>query len=154
VIGIASRILTVSGGFQGLGFVVAINTAKKLLALEERVWTGMEGIFLSRKMISRLLNQDLPGGLLIERVVKGSPADKAGLKGGSIPGRILGRDVLFGGDMILEFGTQVACHSECLEHAHERLTKLDRIPVKFLRGGKVIETVIDVSDTRRNFLLE
>ena len=35
VIGISSRILTVSGGFQGLGFVLAINTAKQLLAFIE-----------------------------------------------------------------------------------------------------------------------
>jgi serine protease Do len=45
VIGITSRILSVSGGFQGLGFVVVINTAKQLLALEERIWMGMEGFF-------------------------------------------------------------------------------------------------------------
>ncbi len=46
VVGIASRIITASGGSQGLGFVVSINTAKQLLALEERVWIGFEGIFL------------------------------------------------------------------------------------------------------------
>ena len=42
VIGIASRILTVSGGFQGLGFAVAVNTAKQLMALEDRPWIGIE----------------------------------------------------------------------------------------------------------------
>ncbi len=36
VIAIASRIISVSGGSQGLGFAVAINTAKKLLALGEK----------------------------------------------------------------------------------------------------------------------
>ena len=154
VIGIASRILTVSGGFQGLGFVVAINTAKQLLALEDRAWVGIDGIFLNREKLARLLNLDLAGGLLIQRVAKGSPADKAGLRGGSLPARILGRDTLLGGDLILQLDTQEACHSECLVGARKLLTGLDRISVKFLRGGKVMATVIDVSATRRNFLKE
>ena len=98
VIGIASRILSVSGGFQGLGFVVAINTAKQLLALEDRAWVGIEVIFLNREELAHL-NLDLPGGLLIQRVAKGSPADKAGLRGGSLPARILGQDTLLGGDL-------------------------------------------------------
>ncbi len=152
VIGIASRILTVSGGFQGLGFVVAINTAKQLLALEDRAWVGIEGLFLNREQLSRLLNLDLAGGLLIQRVAKGSPADKAGLRGGSLPARILGQDTLLGGDLILQFGTQEACHSECLVGAREHLRGLDRISVRYLRGGKLMESVIDVSATRRNFL--
>ncbi len=152
VIGIASRILTVSGGFQGLGFVVAINTAKQLMAFEDRPWIGIEGIFLGREQLGSLFNLDLGGGLLILRVVKGSPADKAGLRGGSIPARVSGQDIPLGGDLLLEFGTQETCHSECLAHAHRRISGMDRIPVKFLRGGKTTETVIDVSATRRNFL--
>ncbi len=152
VIGIASRILTVSGGFQGLGFVVAINTAKQLLAFEDRAWIGIEGIFLNGEVLAGLLNLDLEGGLLIQRVVKGSPADKAGLRGGSIPARILGQETLLGGDLILQFDFQEACHSECLVRARELLSGLDRIAVKFLRGGKIMETVIDLSASRRNFL--
>ena len=93
VIGIASRILTVSGGFQGLGFVVAINTAKQLMALEGRPWIGIEGIFLGRQQLGGLFNLDLDGGLLLLRVAKGSPADKAGLRGGLVPARLFGQDV-------------------------------------------------------------
>ena len=154
VIGIASRILTVSGGFQGLGFVVAINTAKQLVALEDRVWIGIEGIFLDQEQLALLLNLDVQGGLLIQRVAKGSPAEKAGLRGGSLPARILNRDILLGGDLIVEMGEQETCHAECLARAHRHVAGLDRIAVKFLRGGKNMETVIDVSATRRNFLEE
>ncbi|MBS1237121.1 MAG: trypsin-like serine protease, partial [Deltaproteobacteria bacterium] len=75
VVGIASRILSVSGGFQGIGFVVPINTAKALLSFKDRFWLGIEGIYLNAEGVARLLNRDLKGGLLIERVAKGSPAD-------------------------------------------------------------------------------
>jgi len=152
VIGIASRIISVSGGFQGLGFVVAINTAKQLMALEDRLWMGIEGIFLDKEMIARLLNRDLDGGLLVERVAKGSPADRAGLKGGTIAGNILGRDFLLGGDLIIRLGDQDACHAECLAKAQKHLIGLNRIPVKFFRDGKIMDIVIDVSSIRRNFL--
>ncbi len=152
VIGIASRILSVSGGFQGIGFVVPINTAKQLLSLKDRVWLGIEGIYLNREGIATLMNRDLKGGLLIERVTKGSPGDKAGLRGGSVPSRMLGRDFLLGGDLIVEFGTKEACNSDCLADANKHFGGINKIPVKFLRGGKMLETTIDLSGTRQNFL--
>jgi serine protease Do len=152
VIGIASRIVSVSGGFQGIGFVVPINTAKALLSFKNRFWLGIEGIYLNEEGISKLLNRNLKGGLLIERVAKGSPADKAGLRGGSIPAKMLGRDFLLGGDLVISFGNKEACDSECLVEANKRFAGSDKLPVKFLRGGVVMETSIDLSGSRRNFL--
>jgi len=154
VIGIASRILSVSGGFQGIGFVVPINTAKALLSFQNRVWLGIEGIYLNEEGIAKLLNRDLKGGLLIERVAKGSPADKAGLQGGSVAARMLGRDFLLGGDLVISFGNEEACSSECLVDANKRFAGSDRLPVRFLRGGVTMEATIDLSESRRNFLDE
>ena len=121
VVGIASRILSVSGGFQGIGFVVPINTAKALLSFKDRFWLGIEGIYLNEEGVARLLNRDLKGGLLIERVAKGSPADKAGLQGGSVQARMLGRDFVLGGDLVISFGEEEACSSDCLVDANKRL---------------------------------
>jgi serine protease Do len=154
VIGIASRILSVSGGFQGIGFVVPINTAKALLSFKNRFWLGIEGIYLNQEGISKLFNRDLKGGLLVERVAKGSPADRAGLRGGDVPARMLGRDFLLGGDLIISFGTKEACDSDCLAEANKRFAGTDKLPVKFLRGGVVMDTTIDLSLSRRNFLEE
>jgi len=154
VIGIASRILTVSGGFQGLGFAVTINTAKQLLALENRTWMGIESIYFPREQLAALLNLDVEtdGGLLVQRVAKGSPAEKAGIHGGTIPAVVLGQEILLGGDLILALDTQEACHEQCLIHARERLAGLDRIRVTYMRAGKRLETEVDVSAARRNFL--
>ena len=152
VIGIASRIVSQSGGSQGIGFVVPINTAKALLSFKHRFWLGIEGIYLNEEGVAKLLNRDLKGGLLIERVAKGSPADKAGLQGGSVQARMLGRDFLLGGDLVISFGEKEACDSDCLTGAKERFADSDRLPVKFLRGGVVMETTIDLSLSRRDFL--
>ncbi len=150
VIGIASRILTRSGGSEGLGFAVAINTAKALLALEDRAWTGMQGVFLDQKALAALFHLDLGGGLLIQRVTRGSPADRAGLRGGTISALIIGREILLGGDLVVAIGEQEACHSHCLARAREHLGGQDLIPVTFLRGGERRTASIDVSSTRRN----
>jgi S1-C subfamily serine protease len=99
-----------------------------------------------------LLNRDLKGGLLIERVAKGSPADKAGLQGGSVQARMLGRDFLLGGDLVISFGEEEACSSDCLADANKRFANSDRLPVKFLRGGVILETTIDLAPSRRDFL--
>src|SRR5437588_55543 len=50
VIGIVSHNISKSGGSEGLGFVVTINTAKKLLLEQKSFWSGLEG---------RLLNDEL-----------------------------------------------------------------------------------------------
>lgn len=152
VIGISSQIISVSGGFQGLGLVVAINTAKQLLALEDRVWMGFEARFLEREELGALLNIEAEGGLLVQNVIPGSPAAKAGILKGKIPAEILGQGILLGGDLILEIGEQETCHTACLITAKERIKKQKQIKVKLLRAGKKIETVIDVSGSRKNFL--
>lgn len=150
VIGIASMILSHSGGSEGLGFVVAINTARQLLDMEGRAWIGIDAIFLTGDELARLLNMDEEGGLLIQRVTRDSPAAHAHLRGGSIPTEIGGRQIILGGDIILEFGGQAACHAECLVSAREHITGLGRVPVTFLREGRVMHTTVAVSSSRRN----
>ncbi len=152
VIGIASSILTVSGGFQGIGMAVTINTAKELLAFEQRPWIGVESVFLRQEELSKLFNLNIPGGLLIQKVAQGSPAGKAGLRGGYIKANINGRQILFGGDIILHIGPQAACHIGCLESVKNQLVDKDKIELRYLREGKEYTTTVDVSEVRKNFL--
>lgn len=152
VIGVASRIVTRSGGSEGIGMAVAINTAKKLLALEDRAWLGLDGLFLSSEELAALFHVRAPGGLLVQHVTPGGPAARAGMRGGRIPAQIQGRSLLLGGDLILVFGGQEACHTECLVRAGGKLSAAARILVKLLRGGESMELVLDVAETRRSFL--
>jgi Trypsin len=46
VIGIVSRIISRSGGSEGLGFAVTSNTARQQLFAEPTVWSGLEGYML------------------------------------------------------------------------------------------------------------
>ena len=101
VIGIVSHNISKSGGSEGLGFVVTMNTAKKLLLEKRSIWGGLEGQILSEEMAD-LLNLP-PGttGYLIKTVAKNSPAADAGLRGGTTLATIGGESLVLGGDIIL-----------------------------------------------------
>nr|MBI3613836.1 trypsin-like peptidase domain-containing protein [Nitrospirota bacterium] len=47
VIGIVSHIISKSGGFEGLGFVVTSSVARRVLLEKNPYWSGVEGFLLS-----------------------------------------------------------------------------------------------------------
>lgn len=101
VIGIVSRILTRSGGSEGLGFAVTSNTARQLMLAEPTVWTGIDGYLVSPQM-GAVFNMPAPHwGLLVQRVAHGSLAHRLGLRGGTLPAVIGDEQLLVGGDIIL-----------------------------------------------------
>jgi C-terminal processing protease CtpA/Prc len=53
--------------------------------------------------IAEALGLEMPRGFLVVDVVAGSPAEKAGIKGGEKPTTIDGREILLGGDVITKF---------------------------------------------------
>ena len=101
VIAIAQRILTEGGGSEGLGFGLAVNVVKKILQMDPCIWLGFSGVPLPAVLASAL-NAAVNEPLLVERVVPGGPADKAGLRGGSIPIQAGKEHILLGGDIVVK----------------------------------------------------
>ena len=101
VVGIVSHILSQSGGSEGLGFAISINTAKELLLNQNSMWTGLEAYLVSGALASAL-NVPQEAGLLIQRVANDSPGEKLGLRPGKIPVKVAGERILIGGDIVLE----------------------------------------------------
>jgi S1-C subfamily serine protease len=106
VIGINSQIETGSsgGGSVGIGFAVPINTAKSEIRQLEKGGT-VAGAYLG--LISRTvdgslaaLNLPVSSGALVLSVQSGTPAQKAGIKGGSSANSESG-EVTVGGDIIV-----------------------------------------------------
>lgn len=153
VIGIASSILTVSGGFQGIGMAVSINTAKDILAFEDRPWMGIDGVLLQKEEFAQVFNSPLEGGVIIQSIAKGSPADKAGLRAGYIKTTINGREILLGGDIITSINDHKTCHADCLAAARANMLDMEILAVTYLRAGVSHTITLDVSETRRNFLI-
>ena len=105
VIGINEQIATQSGGNEGLGFAVPINTAKNVieqLKSSGRVtyaWLGIQGQSITSDVASAL-GLKVGNGVLIAAVTQGSPAEKAGLKGGTQQSQLQGQTLVAGGDII------------------------------------------------------
>jgi serine protease Do len=142
VVGIASSILTQSGGFEGIGFAATSNICKKMLIDERNPWMGVEGEYISGA-IAQILNIPQAGGLLIENVVLLSPAGSSGLKGGMYPFPTQGGEILMlGGDIILAVNNISLAYPENFEKVSESLMNKNRgetFTLKVLRAGKIIE---------------
>jgi S1-C subfamily serine protease len=98
-------------GSVGVGFAIASNTAttivRQLLADGHvaHAWLGVEVAPIDRQLADVV--RGLPDrGVLVVRVLKGSPAAKAGLEAGTKQVAVDGESVLVGGDAILAVGDQ------------------------------------------------
>jgi S1-C subfamily serine protease len=140
VIGIASRILTKSGGSEGLGFAITSNTAKRLLLEQPSFWFGLDGIVLEDKLAA-VFNLPQPMGFLVQQVAENSPAARLGVQPGEIKSQIGLNEMLLGGDIILEVvGIQVS--EGCYQSIQSRLSHMkpgDIITVKVLRAGRILQ---------------
>jgi serine protease Do len=82
VVGIVSSILTQSGGFEGVGFAVPANVARKVLLTGGSFWSGMDG-FLLQDTLAQIFNLPQRAGVLVQQVAAGSPAALLGLRAGT-----------------------------------------------------------------------
>ena len=87
VIGINSQIISRSGGNQGIGFAIPINSVKKIIPTLikgekfEYPYIGITGMDLNPNLKKALAIDSNIKGVMIVDVVKGSPADLGGLSG-------------------------------------------------------------------------
>lgn len=142
VIGIVSHNISKSGGSEGLGFVVTMNTARQLLLERSSIWTGLEGHELTDDLAD-LLNLP-PGatGFLVKTVAKGSPAEAVGIRGGSRIVTIDGEPIVLGGDIILKVQGIPAgglANYVRIRQAFQQLPPGGTVTVTVLRAGQVLE---------------
>ena len=102
VIGINTAMLV---GAQNIGFAIPINTATEVVAQLKsrgrviRPWLGVAGKMVTEN-IRLLFALPLSAGFMIEDVARGSPAEKAGLRGGGLNVTVDGESWVLGGDII------------------------------------------------------
>ena len=122
VIGINAEIIPSA---QNIGFAIPIDLAKALLpALVEdgrviRPWIGFHGQIVGKEL-QKLLQIPLVEGLLVEVVEPGSPAEKAGVEGGTMELSLGGTSVLLGGDIVVSINGAPTTASENLAQRHAR----------------------------------
>ena len=99
IIGVNAAIATESGGFEGIGFTIPSNIAayvsRELIAhgKVERGWLGISIRDVTPEIAQSLQLEAGTKGALVAEVVKGGPADKAGLKKDDVVIAYRGKDV-------------------------------------------------------------
>jgi S1-C subfamily serine protease len=108
VIGVNSQIETAGGGGNvGIGFAIPINTARDVITQLEQsgevkhAFLGITGATIDPDL-AKAVNLPVDYGVLVQEVVPGGPADKAGIEAGSTSATIDGANLNLGGDIITE----------------------------------------------------
>jgi serine protease Do len=107
VIGINTAIASRSGGYQGIGFAMPINTAAEVynsIIKNGKVTRGSIGVKFTPSDTDRarslLKANGVAEGVFVQQVAPGGPAEKAGLKDGDIITGINGKKVRDGNDLV------------------------------------------------------
>ena len=144
VIGINTMIAS-NGADQssGIGFAIPINTAKAVLAdltrygRVKRPSLGITSYAIGPDLAEQM-GLPVEQGILIQKVVPGGAAERAGLRGGNQQAYVGFRPILLGGDFIVAIDGQEVSDQQEINSILEKHQPGDTISVTFYRGRKQI----------------
>lgn len=145
VIGINTAIFSATGVYSGVGFAIPSYLIQKvvpsIIATGEyqHPYLGVSGTDINSD-IAEMMNLQNTTGFLVIQVTSGSPAEKAGIRGGSILTEIDGREIELGGDVI------IGIDDKSIRKIDDLLSYLDRekkvgenVTLTVIRNGQVQE---------------
>ncbi len=153
VIGINSQIATGGGGNGnvGIGFAIPIDTVRaEIHQLEttgevEHAFIGISGGTITADL-AKAINLPVKEGVIVQSVVKGGPADKAGIEGGHTSATIDGAEVSLGGDIITEVdGKKVAGMDEVVEIVNDAKPG-ESLELTILRDGSTKQATVTLGN--------
>ncbi len=151
VIGMTSAIFSNTGEFSGVGLAISSDTMKKVIppliinGTYAHPWLGVSGTNMTPELATALGLKD-PRGFLVIDVIPGSPAAKAGMRGGDQIVSINGQQIPLGGDVILQIGnTPVRKIDDVLAYLERYKTIGETTNLVVLRGGQETNVVIKLT---------
>ncbi len=147
VIGVSTAIFSPSGGSVGVGFAIPINTAKRIIpdlikhGYVARPYLGITGHEVV-PALSKALNLPVREGIMVVEVSPGSPAQRAGIRGGDRVVQVGNLIVRVGGDIITEIDKMKVHTFEELSDLIDGKQSGDTVILTVNRQGKV--NVVDV----------
>ena len=153
VIGINSAIYSPTGTAAGVGFAIPINLARRIandLITEGRVRRASLGVEVTPMFanLADYLKLPVKQGLLIERVVPGGPAGRAGLRGGSSPVTDGLRRYMTGGDVIVSADGKPIASQLDLNLVLNKKRPGDAIKLEYYRGRQKMEVTVALGDSQ------
>jgi S1-C subfamily serine protease len=154
IIGINSAIISPSGGNVGIGFAIPVNTAKRVVpelltkGYVTYPWIGATIQSLIPE-IAKYRKLKIERGAMIAEVVKGGPADKAGLKGGNQRVQVGNMIVLVGGDIVVKADQHdVKTNDELIRYIREKKPG-DTILLKVFRKDALVDVKVTLGERPR-----
>jgi S1-C subfamily serine protease len=153
VIGINSQIETGGGGNGnvGIGFAIPINTARDVAneieknGSVEHAFLGVNGGTIT-PALAKAVNLPVNKGVLVAEVVKGGPADKAGLRGGTTEATIEGASFQLGGDIITEVNGEPISSMEDVIDAVDAESPGEQMELTVLRHGETKKITVTLGN--------
>jgi len=153
VIGINSQIETGGGGNGnvGIGFAIPIDTAREVAdeieknGKVEHAYLGIQGVTIT-PALAKAVNLPVSKGVLIAEVVKGGPADKAGIQGGTTEATIEGATFQLGGDIVTEIDGKPTGSMEELIEAVNAAHPGDKLELTILRHGETKHVTVTLGN--------
>jgi len=151
VIGINSAIYAPTGTTAGIGFAIPINTARRVAddlihtGRVHRATIGAEGRTLWPEL-AEALNLPVEQGILVERVVPGGAAAKAGIRGGNRSVLAGLRELRIGGDIIIAIDGKEVASQQDLNLLLNRSRPGDTITLTIVRDGKKMNVQVTLGE--------
>jgi len=143
VIGINTAIFSNTGAYTGVGFAIPSYLIQKVVPslLErgtyEHAYLGVSGIDITPE-IAKEMNLSNSTGFLVIQVTSESPADKAGIRGGSVVTEVNGRQMELGGDVIIGVdNNSIRKIDDLLSYLEREKQVGDNITLSIVRDGQV-----------------
>ena len=154
VIGINTMIAS-NGANQssGIGFAIPINTAKAVLAdltrygRVKRPSLGISSYAIGPDLASQM-GLAVDSGILIQRVIPGGAAERAGLRGGNEQAYVGNTPILLGGDLIVAIDGQQVNDPQDISAIMSKHQASDTISVTFYRGRRQITLKLILGEAR------
>jgi 2-alkenal reductase len=152
VIGINAQIRSQTGNAEGVGFAVPINAAKR--SLEQLIengevryaWLGVTTRTVTPRLAERFGFGAERGAAILE-VVDGSPAGRAGLRGGGDQVEFEGIAIRPGGDLVVAIdGVPVDSSEDVVRAVTQTLAPGQRTNVTIIRDGERLTVAVTVGE--------
>jgi len=153
VIGINTMIASSVGQNAGIGFAIPINTAKAVLndlLTIGRVRRPVLGVITLAigPDIADQLGLPADSGLLVQRVLPGGAAERAGLKGGTERAYLGNNPIMVGGDLIVAIDGQDVQDQPQLAQIMNNHRAGDTVRVTIYRGKRRIDLNLTLGEAR------
>jgi len=154
MIGINSAIISPTGGSVGIGFAIPVNTAKRIVpqlisrgyVVYPYAGASVQPLFPE---LAKVLNLKVGRGAMVIDVTSGSPADKAGLRGGNRQIQVGNVQLSVGGDVIVQVEQYEVKDADDLVKLIRERKPGDVVTLKILRDGQWKEVRITLQERPR-----